>query len=56
MIEKTENSRAKFCTTKRRTTTKLMMIITHLLDTVWAIGVSVAAAMAFSASFHSRKA
>ncbi|SEK65755.1 hypothetical protein [Pacificibacter marinus] len=55
MDKKTEDSKTKFCKTKRLLT-KPTAIVTHFFDTVWAAGVSVAAAMAFSTSIHWRKA
>ena len=55
MDEKAEDSKTKFCKTKRLLKTPIA-IVTHFFDTVWAAGVSVTAAMAFSTSIHWRKA
>lgn len=53
MNKKPKKSKSKACATKRRFT-KLTMIIALFFETVWALGVSVVAAMAFSASTRSR--
>ncbi|WP_208996411.1 hypothetical protein [Pseudovibrio ascidiaceicola] len=55
MNEKTKDSKLKSSTTKRRFA-KLTTIVTHFFDTVWATGVSVAAAVVFSVPVLSRKA
>lgn len=47
MNKKTKKSKSKSCTAKRKLT-KLTMIATHIFETIWATGVSVAAAMVIS--------
>lgn len=54
MMKNTEKSKSKSCTAKRQMS-KLTMIVTHIFETVWATGVSVAAAMVISTPINSRR-
>ncbi|MGY0782517.1 hypothetical protein ACW7BC_31995 [Azospirillum argentinense] len=51
MNKKQKKSKSEACVAKR-CMSKLASIITHFFETVWAMGVSVAAAMAISTSTH----
>jgi hypothetical protein len=51
MDKKLKNSESKACKAKRLKP-KLMSIVTHFFETVWATGINVAAAMAISTSTH----
>ena len=55
MMKKTKKSKSKSRTAKRQMS-KLAMIVTHIFETVWATGVSVAAAMVISTPINSRRA
>lgn len=50
MNEKPRKLKSKACTAKRTKT--LATIVTHFFETIWAVGTSVAAAMAISTSVH----
>ena len=54
MMKMTKNSKSKSCTAKRQMS-KLTMIVTHIFETVWATGVSVAAAMVISTPINLRR-
>ena len=54
MDKETEKSKSKSCTAKRRLP-KLATIVTHIFETVWATGASVAAAMVISTPIYSRR-
>ncbi len=49
MNKKFKKSRSKTCVTKRPKS-KLALIISNFVETIWAVGASVAAAMAISTS------
>lgn len=51
MSKKQKKSKSEARVAKRRKA-NLVSIITHIFETVWAMGASVAAAMVFSASDH----
>jgi len=55
MMKKTKKSKSKSRTAKRQMS-KLAMIVTHIFETIWATGVSVAAAMVISTPINSRRA
>ena len=55
MMKMTKNSKSKSCKSKR-ILTKLTMNATYIFETVWATGVSVAAAMVSSDPINSCRA
>ncbi|WP_168771006.1 hypothetical protein [Palleronia sediminis] len=54
MNKKMKKSKSKSCTAKRLKS-KLVMIVTHIFETLWATGAGVTAAMVFSAPIYSRR-
>lgn len=55
MMKMTDETKSKPCKAKR-VLTKLTMNLTHVFETVWATGVSVAAAMVISTPINSCRA
>ena len=51
MMKMTEETKSMSCKAKRKLT-KLTMNLTHVFETIWATGVSVAAAMVISAPIN----